>query len=171
MLSLLFSEYRPYIQDGLAVAVCVAAFLWGRGPEKIIAVTWFILFKIVAVIYLEVFRTLPDLEEIDLGLAAIDLCAVLIFVAVALNANRNYPLWIAAMQVLVMIAHVARGMIEVISPLSYATMVVAPSWIQLAVLGAGIFRHRRREKAFGPYREWRVPVRFGGLLAKTDGHV
>ncbi len=146
------------------MVVCLAAFIWGRGPERVIAAVWFIFFKIVAGVYVGFLVASPKVTVVDPVLAAIDLGALVVFIAIAVNANRNYPLWIAGLQVLAMTAHVARGLTETISPIAYVTMVIAPGWIQLFILGAGVIRHRRREKQFGRYREWRVPVRFGGLL-------
>ncbi len=164
MLSVIFSEYRPLVQDVLALSVCLAAFIWGRGPERAIAATWLILFELVARVYSSFFDAGTRVTQIDPLIATQDVLAGIILVAVAVNANRNYPLWIAAMQVLAITAHVARALTEAITPIAYMTMAVAPGWIQLFILAGGIFCHSRREKKFGRYREWRVPVRFGGLL-------
>ena len=75
------------------------------------------------------------------------------------------------MQVLIMAGHLARGMIEAIAPIAYATMVVAPGWIQLLILGAGVTRHILRKRKFGPYREWRTPVRWFGLLTDRSSEL
>ncbi len=152
MLSLLFSEYRPLLQDFLAVSVCLAAFIWGRGPERAIAATWLILFEVVTRLYRAISDSGFRSTEVDPLLASTDVLAGLIWIAIAINANRNYPLWIAAMQVLALTAHVARGLTETISPLAYLMMAIAPGWFQLVILGLGVFRHRRREKQFGRYQ-------------------
>ncbi len=164
MLDLLVSEYRGLAQDVLAFAVCFAALIWGRGPERAIAATWLIVFEVMERVYRASFGEGFQFTTIDMWLATSDCLAAVFWIAIAVNANRNYPLWIAGLQVLALTAHVARGLADVISPISYAVMVTIPGWMQLFILAIGLGRHIRREKLFGPYREWRVPVRFGGLL-------
>jgi hypothetical protein len=96
------------------------------------------------------------LNDVDLFLATTDTFAAIIFIAIALFANRNYPLWIAAMQVLAMTAHLARGLAETISPIAYITMVVAPGWFQLLFLALGLLGHILRKRSHGEYRDWRT---------------
>ncbi|MDJ0979227.1 MAG: hypothetical protein QNI87_11940 [Erythrobacter sp.] len=163
MLELLVSEYRPVVQNVLAYAICLAALVWGAGPERAIALAWLLLFEAVPGIYKTFWGARFQLEEVDILFASLDLCAGAFWLIVALNANRNYPLVIAALQLLVISAHIARGLIDAISPVAYAAMVMAPGWLQLLLLGAGLVRHVLRERTYGPYREWRVPVRWYGL--------
>jgi len=168
MLDFIVSDLRAYLQDALALLLCLAAFRWGAGPERIIAFVWFFFFKIVSRSYEFLIGSQFQLTEIDLFFAVNDLVAGLLLLFIALNANRNYPLWIAAMQLLAIAAHAARGITEAISPVAYAVMIIAPSWLQLFILAFGLARHVRREKAHGPYREWRIPTRLGGLIAARE---
>lgn len=156
MLDLLFSEYRPYIQDVIAWTICCAAFVWGGSPERIIAATWLVLFELAGIAYVAMFGEARQLETIDWYFAGIDLIVAVIWITMALYANRNYTLWIAAMQLLAFGAHVSRGLIEVISPITYAIMVIAPGWLQLLFLAIGLGRHIWRKRKFGPYRDWRT---------------
>ena len=169
MIEWLASDYRPVVQDVLAFSICLAAFVWGAGPERAVAAIWLVCFEITLRVYRYAWDTGYQLETTDLFLATTDVVAGLLWVVVALNANRNYPLVIAALQLLVMAAHLARGLIEAIAPIAYAIMVMAPGWLQLIILGAGLARHMQRKKDFGPYREWRVPVKWYGLVAAPSG--
>ncbi|MEO0589992.1 MAG: hypothetical protein AAFZ11_05470 [Pseudomonadota bacterium] len=117
-----------------------------------------VLFEGIQRIYRGVWEIGYQLEQVDLFYSFMDAIACIAFIGVALNANRNYPLVIAALQVLVVAAHLARGLIETISPIAYATMVLAPGWLQLAILGLGLMRHVQRQRRYGPYREWRNPL-------------
>jgi hypothetical protein len=171
MLELLASDYRPHIQDALAFSVCLAAFVWGAGPERAIAVTWLAMFEFAPRVYKALWGGSFQLGQIDVFLASTDSLAGVIWLAIALNANRNYPLFIAAMQVLVLSGHLARGLIESIAPIAYATMMVAPGWLQLVILAIGLIRHIRRRNRHGAYRDWRVPVKWYGLLADRSGEV
>lgn len=156
MLELLFSDYRPYMQDALAWILCCAALVWGGGPERIVAATWLILFELGTMLYKVIFGEMRQLETVDWYFASIDLVAATIWISVALYANRNYTLWIAAMQLLAVTAHLSRGMVEVISPVTYAAMVIAPGWLQLLFLALGVSRHIARKRRFGDYRDWRL---------------
>jgi len=155
MVELLASDFRPIVQTAFAVSVCVAAFLWGRGPERAIAIVWLVLFEIALHFYQVAFAAGPRLTNVDLFLASLDGFAVALFILIALNANRTYPLCIAALQVLAITAHLARGLIEAISPIAYAIMVIGPGWLQLMIFTVGIARHVQRERRWGQYREWR----------------
>lgn len=156
MLDLLFSDFRPYLQDVFAWTLCCAALIWGGGPERIVAATWLLMFEIATALYEAVFAGTRQLETIDWYIAGIDLFAGAIWLGVALYANRNYTLWIAAFQLLAVVAHLSRGLTEVISPIAYAVMVIAPGWCQLLCLAFGLVRHIRRKQRHGEYRDWRI---------------
>jgi cytochrome c biogenesis protein CcdA len=95
----------------------------------------------------------------------LDLAAAALFITVALNANRNYPLWIAGFQLVALGAHVVKAVPDTSSTLGIAILVIGPSYFQLLLLLGGFIRHRRRERRFGPYREWRTSPRFAGGLS------
>lgn len=155
MLELLASENRAFVQDLLAWSVCIAALIWGAGPERIIALVWLILFEgVIGFLLSDVVGY--RYGEIDVVVASIDLCAGIAWIAVALYANRNYPLCIAAMQLLAMTSHLAKGLVETVSPIAYAFMAVAPSWFVLGFFAAGLVRHVLRKRRYGSYRDWRV---------------
>jgi hypothetical protein len=78
------------------------------------------------------------------------------FAAIALNANRNYPLWAAGFQLVAVGSHLVRGLVDSVSPIAYAILAVGPSYCQLALLFAGLLRHRARLRRYGPYRDWRA---------------
>jgi len=156
MLDTILIEYRGQIQDVLLIALCVAAFIWGGGPERIVAATWLIVFELAGRIQNWIFGDSVQLTGVDWFIASIDLVAGVIFVGVALYANRNYTLWIAAMQVLAVTAHLARGIADLIAPMAYAVMFIVPGWIQLFLMSAGLVRHILRKRKYGQYRDWRI---------------
>ena len=165
MLEWLASDTRSLVQDALAFSICLAAFVWGAGPERAMAAIWLVCFEAASRIYAATAGAGYRLDAMDVFLAATDGCAAALWIFVALNANRNYPLFVAALQLLVMAAHVSRGLIEAISPIAYIVMVVGPGWVQLIVLALGLARHTWRQRLYGPYREWRVPVRWFAFLS------
>ncbi|MEL6878681.1 MAG: hypothetical protein AAGL68_11380, partial [Pseudomonadota bacterium] len=146
----------------------LAALIWGSGPERAVAATWLIVFEFFGRLYRLGFETGYKLSDVDFFLATSDGLAGVVWIAVALSANRNYTLWIAGLQVLAMTAHLARGMAEAISPIAYGTMVVAPGWFQLLFLGIGLSRHVMRKRKYGSYRDWRIsiPEKYVGVLGR-----
>lgn len=162
MLQLLLSDYRIIAQDVFAFSLIVSAFVWGGGPERAAAATWLVVFEIGGRLNDSLFGDELQLADIDLYWASADLVAGVCWIAIALYANRNYTLWIAAMQVLAMAAHLSRGLVEAISPIAYVAMVVAPGWCQLFFLAGGLVFHIRRKRKFGPYRDWRPGTEHGG---------
>ncbi|MEM1052212.1 MAG: hypothetical protein AAGI28_08975 [Pseudomonadota bacterium] len=156
MLTIIFLEYRGLIQDVLLVALCIAAFIWGGGPEKAVAATWLVVFELAGRVQNWLYGESVQLSEVDWFLASCDVLAGFLFVWIALYANRNYTLWIAGVQILAVTSHLARSLADVVSPIAYAAMVIGPGWIQLVLLGVGIARHVRRGKKHGKYRDWRI---------------
>ncbi len=157
MLEIVFSEYRWLVQDVLAFALCAAAFIWGGGPEKAVAATWLVVFEIFGRFHKLAFGPEYILLDVDPFLAGKDIAAGVIWLIIALYANRNWTLWIAGTQILAVGAHVARALADAVAPVAYAIMVIAPGWLQLALLAVGLVRHVRRVKVYGPYRGWRRP--------------
>ena len=156
MLDTLLLEYRGILQDFLLIALCIAAFVWGGGPEKAVAATWLIVFELAGWVHNWFYGSSVQLGGVDWFLASCDVFAGFLFVWIALYANRNYTLWIAGMQILAVTAHLARSLADLIAPIAYAAMIIAPGWIQLVLLGVGIARHVRRGNKHGKYRDWRI---------------
>lgn len=169
MLDLILSGDRALIQDVLVVLVCGTALIWGSGPERAVALTWLIVFEGSSWLYDTVSGDGTQVVEVDLIAAGADVTAGILFVCIALYANRNYTLVVAGMQVLAMSAHLARGLSEVISPIAYLTMIYAPGWLQLIFLGIGLVRHIRRKRKYGPYRDWRLVRNPPAFLAWFGG--
>jgi len=149
-------EFRPYFQDVLSFTLIALAFIWGGGPERAVAAVWLVVFEGFGRLSDYLWGSERQLEGVDMPIAAEDMIAGILWVAIALYANRNYTLWIAGLQLLAMIAHMARALAETISPIAYVTMVVAPGWMQLFLLAIGLTRHIQRKRKYGPYRDWRI---------------
>lgn len=148
-------EHRVAIQHILIGLLCLAAWRWGAGPERAIAGA-FAYFVVADALYHAVFGPGVELGHTDIGHLINDLVAGVIMIGTALYANRMYTLWIGALQLIAILAHVTRDLGATISPLTYAVMFIAPSYFQLMLLAGGIIAHHRRTKRYGTYRSWRT---------------
>lgn len=166
----IFLEYRVEAQRLLLAVAVVSALRWGAGPER---ATGLVLagMLVADLAYHAIFGAGVDLLTIDVGHAVIDTLAMGALTSIAVAANRNYTLWIGALQILAVLGHIARNLDEAISPLVYAIIHIAPSYFQIGLLLMGTFRHRRRVRLHPSYRSWRTsspPSWATGRLAWLD---
>lgn len=146
--------YRVDAQTFVFLALALAAWRWGAGPERALAAV-LVWFRVADWIYHGVFETSLRLTDVDLAHAVIDVVAAAAAFLVALSSNRTYPLWFAAVQLLAVFAHLARALAVDILPQVYAMMFIGPSYLQIAILALGLWFHHRRVRRHGPYRSWR----------------
>ena len=155
----LFNVYRAPAQHLTSFLLAAAIWRWGGAPER-----WMIgVFLATMIVPMYIAHWL-GLGAVELGpyasaVVMLDLVAAAMFVGIALNANRNYPLWIAGFQLVAVVAHLVKAMVDSVSPLAFAILVIGPSYWQLLLLIGGFVRHAERERRFGPYREWRLGAR------------
>lgn len=160
-------DSRVEVQKGALIVVVVAAFRWGAGPERgTAAVFLYLLFADSA--YHAIFGPGAELLKIDIGHALIDASAALAMAAIAVQANRMYTLWIAALQIIAVQSHVARDLESGISPLAYAIVRYAPFYFQIVLLAVGTWLHRKRVRTFGSYRSWRTSSARSRALARPS---
>lgn len=158
MLLDLFNNYRGEAQHIAIVLLAMAIWRWGGAPER-----W-VIGVVVGVLLLPfyVFK-LQGYQDIYFGPVAVigvgtDLVAAAAFVLIAVNANRNYPLWVAGFQLVAVGAHAVNALVESFSPLAFLILTIGPSYCQLLLIFAGFIRHVMRERRFGQYRAWRAPL-------------
>ena len=135
--------------------VLVAALRWGAAPERLCAGVM-VGMEVLDLVYHFIVGRGAFYESVDIGHLLIDLAAGIAFLAVALNANRIYPLWMAALQLTSVLAHFAREVNSDAAGLAYAYLGYGPFYLELVVLFAGIALHARRVRRKGTYRSWRV---------------
>lgn len=156
MLLDLLNLYRVEVLHIASAVLALAIWRWGASPER-----WLIGVFIATMVLPYYAAEWMGIGSLTFGpyswaYVGLDLLAAAGFVAIALNANRNYPLWVAGFQVVSVGAHAVRGLGDMVSPLAYVILAVGPSYCQLLLIGGGFIRHALRERRFGSYREWRV---------------
>ncbi|MEH6789181.1 hypothetical protein [Parasphingorhabdus sp.] len=131
---------------------CVYAISRGGAPERWVAA---IIIGMGALDPLVHVVTPLEYAKVDPGHLFIDLAGWLGFLCVALRANRFWPLWVAALQTIALVAHMAKLLDVTIQPKAYMIMQIASSYPLLVVLMIGTFCHRKRLKTIGTERSWR----------------
>jgi hypothetical protein len=160
----LFNAYRVPAQHLTSFLLAAAIWRWGGAPER-----WLIgvfLATMVLPVYVAWWLGVsgPETSSLAPVFMLVDMVAAALFTGIAVNANRNYPLWIAGFQLVAVGAHLVHKLIGGIEPLAVAVLVIGPSYFQLLLLGGGFLRHALRQRRFGQYREWRLSGPAAGRL-------
>lgn len=92
--------------------------------------------------------------SVESGVFLVDVACAVAFVALALWANRYWPLWIAGLQLLGVSAHAVKLAYPDVIPRAYAFVTVFWSYPMLLLIVLGTFRHQQRLTKFGADRSW-----------------
>ena len=144
---------RFWLTEVALLLLLALALQRGGQPEKRAAIAY-----LCAFLYVPVTRILfgqPNFLNFDVPLFTADSVVLAVLVWIALRANRWWPLWASALQLIVVVAHLAklaeiRGMAGV-----YWGMTTIPTYLQFFVLLGGIRAHHSRLQKIGPYPDWR----------------
>lgn len=139
----------------LAIAAVVAlAFRKGGEPEKLAAGV------LVATTVLDLGNHAmfgePAFFAVNPGHLVIDTWAMIALMWIALKANRGWPLWVSAAQIIVVLGHLAKIIELSLVRYGYFAMTQMPLNVQAVALLLGTFAHVRREELIGRYHAWRL---------------
>lgn len=152
--------WRFILQDTWMILLLVTALIWGGGPEKMVIIIWIIVHEVVRFLQNYVDGLNMTFEEEFAGANLVHLTGdsllLVGFVTLALQANRRYILWIAAFQVIAIMAHGVRALNEEMTIFVYLLMVYGAGWAQIFLMTGGQIAHIRRKK--GIYADWRWQV-------------
>lgn len=135
-------------------AIVLFAVRKGEEPERLVAAVLLSTFALDAVNH-AMFGD-PAFFAVNPGHVVIDGWAFLTLLWVALRANRGWPLWISASQVIVVLGHLAKIVDLSLVRYGYWVMTQVPATLQVIVLAIGTFAHMRREARIGRYHSWRM---------------
>lgn len=126
------------------VGVCAFAMLKGDEPERLGAGAYMIAWLATLLIQND-----SNLYSIPLGLFAIDVVTLLVFIGLAWKSRRAWPIWASGLQLLTVSSHIL-GLIEVRASLAsfYAVMNLASYGI-LITLAVGTFWAWQERRAAG----------------------
>lgn len=135
----------------VALLILVAFFAWKKGgrPERHVA------FILVAMLVAVVANAAINghwtkYDGIPWFKAGVDLIAFVLILAVALRADRWWPLCVASVQLLSVLAHLLRIVDAGLPQLAYAIMERWPYMIAIVITGLGTYLHHRRQQTGTP---------------------
>lgn len=79
----------------------------------------------------------------------IDALLLLLLYRLALNSTRYWPMWVAALQMLSVIAHTVRALDQQMLPDGYYGLVNLVAWPMIGLTAIGALRHFSRRRRFG----------------------
>ncbi len=97
----------------------------------------------------------PNFFTINPGHLVLDGWQLIVLMWVALYANRGWPLWVGALQMIVIAGHLSKLFDLSAIRRGYWAMIAVPGYIQLLVLWIGLASHTRRVDRIGRYASWR----------------
>jgi hypothetical protein len=123
----------------------------GGAPERLVA-----LFMVVAAVATGLMSPQgpPDFTRLVRALLMIDLAFLVAVMAVALFADRYWPLWIAALQLTTLAVHGVRVYDPTLVPYAYAWTVAKAAYLMLFLLIAGVWRHEARTRSGRAEYDW-----------------
>lgn len=92
--------------------------------------------------------------SVESGILLIDLATSFAFVILALRAERYWPLWVAALQIIGTAGHAVKLVDAGTIPLAYAFIMAFWSYPMLALIALGTWRHQRRLARNGVDPSW-----------------
>ena len=144
---------RGDLQYSLMIILLVIAFARGAWPER---ASTCILIGMVIIDQLQHFFVPAGhiYDSVNYGHLIIDTGALVAFGYLAVRANRIYPLWLLAAQLIACLTHLNREISDAVHPAIYLILNRAPSYVQIIAITLGLWAHRRRFRLHGPYRSW-----------------
>ena len=140
----------------LALFAAAGAYAWRRGgPPERIAAKIVIVWILTDVTYHLLFGP-SGFVVVDPAHLVIDGAELVAIVWLALRANRMWPLWAAAAQLMTFMGHIAVIIGESGWNYAYWAMTQVPPYMQLIALVCGAAFHNRRFRRIGHYRSWRL---------------
>lgn len=147
---------RAYLLHAVLIVLFVQALRRGAAPERILTTTLLGMLVFDRIYHLITSQRGVMIMGVNLGHFAIDTIGLAIFLTVALCANRSYPLWIGAAQLIAFSSHVYPMLVHDVRGPAYLAMSIMPSYVQATAMALGLIAHTRRLKRRGSYRSWRA---------------
>ena len=135
----------------ILTSCCLYALLRGGPPERVGA----IIFALSALLTTAAWSThRTRYVSIEVGVLVVDLAMLAALVVLALRAERFWPIWVAAFQIIGTAGHAVKAWDPAVLRLGYGFALALWSYPMLLLLVAGTWCHRRRLKRLGADISW-----------------
>lgn len=138
------------VYNTLLIGCCAFALWRGGPPEKI----GFIVLTVASFLTFGVASDSATFQSVEAGIFVVDLLCLIAFLGLALQADRFWPLWVAALQLIGTAGHAARFVDPDIVDRTYAFMLAVWAYPMILLMFIGTLRHRQRMARFGADRSW-----------------
>ncbi|MDB5672567.1 MAG: hypothetical protein JWO25_3526 [Alphaproteobacteria bacterium] len=123
----------------------------GGGPER--AVALLLVAAVLATLLAQAARPVR-FHDVEMGVLLVDAALFLGLLAVALRAERYWPLWMTALQGVAVAGHGAKAVNPHVIPWAYAVLLAFWGYPMVALLAAATWRHQQRLRKFGKDGSW-----------------
>lgn len=140
--------------NALLLSSCLYALLRGGAPERIVALSLFTAYAAT----LRAYSAPPSrFDNVEIAVLMVDALLFCALTAVALRADRFWPLAVAGLHLATVGTHVVKFFDVNMIRVTYAVMIAMWSYPMLIILAVGTWRHQRRVKAHGHDHAWILP--------------
>jgi len=122
--------------------ICGYAFWRGRSDERVAAATCLLATLIQLLV---VSPTVRRYSGVETGVLLVDLAVLAVFVGIALQSKRFWPLWIAGLQLTTVFGHVLKAVQLSLLPFAYAAALRFWSYPILLIVAIGTWRTHQRQ--------------------------
>lgn len=154
MVESLLIDSRAQIQHAAFLGLAILALARGHAPEKWVG-SILAMMALLEYPYHYFFGEGSTYEDINIGHLVIDVSVLLALIPIAMRANRIYPIWILAAQLISVTMHFNRELAPGLPPMAYWLMPRVPSYIQLVAFAIGLGCQIYRTRGGRSYRSWR----------------
>jgi hypothetical protein len=141
----------------LLMAACWIYSMFRGGPPERLGTTILAIGSVLTAV------AIPDdtrFRSLESGALVVDVLCLAVFVILALRADRFWPLWVAALQLLGVASHGVKFSESNLVPSTYAFMLAIWSYPMIALMVAGTWRHQGRLNRFGHDAAWSPPAHY-----------
>ena len=145
--------FPPLVFFTVFFAACGYALWRGGAPERAVAAAFLVAGLATPLL------DLPEVQRfysVSVGVFAIDLLLLAALLAIALRADRFWPLLVVSLQAIIIIAHLVKFANPDLIRRAYSMMIAVWSYPQLLLLVVGTVRHRRRLARNGTDGSWKT---------------
>jgi hypothetical protein len=144
------------IATTISLGIFVLAIWRGGGPERAGAIILFAAF-VADELYHAMFGP-GQFRQFDLFEFVLDVAVVLSLGWVAVRANRLWPIFATAVQIISVLGHLVMLVRPDGMQRAYWSMTEPPVLLEIIILATGLAFHRYRVRCLGRYPDWRRPL-------------